>query len=195
MADQPRGSVPPEPRKPLNNLERIRQLTAEAAARKAAGQGKTPPPPARGPGSSRIQSPSKKGNPPPGKEIVPPIPILLDSKEGPSEGGGEKGAPPPRKGKKGKGKKKWGGGLEKWEWGRLPHGSTFKIDPWDGINMLWRGSLWIPAHTDEKSGKDFPEITFHAEAGGVFPLLRRLDIQYRAMIRVPTPAEGEDPKP
>lgn len=56
---------------------------------------------------------------------------------------------------------------------RLPHGSAFAAT-YDAENVRWTGTLTIE------------EQTFEASARGVFPLMAKLDAQYRRKLRTPS---------
>lgn len=51
--------------------------------------------------------------------------------------------------------------------GRLPDGSRFTLEPYDGVNQRWTGSLEVGG------------VVFTASESGVFKLLRQLDVLYR----------------
>lgn len=61
--------------------------------------------------------------------------------------------------------------------GRLPHGAEFHVR-YDGVSQKWVGNLLIPA-TEHAPDGTFGPWTFDNDKSGVFPLLRRLDGQFR----------------
>lgn len=56
--------------------------------------------------------------------------------------------------------------------GRLPDGSRFTLEPYDGVNQRWTGSLEVGG------------VVFTASESGIFKLLRTLDVLYRQSLSV-----------